>query len=467
MHRLKPRGLRAACALSVLAVTALVAPAIASATPGGEQCSGVNIEGKGASLQKLSQISVWTPKFSDPTDTNAAACSGTQGSKGTPTVKYTSTGSGPGLESWGQEPGGSAPPLNFGPKNAYVGTDEPPNAAQRAEIETHTGGGKVLTIPVEQSAVAVAMNLPAKCTKVSGGPAPGRIALKAVTVEKIFRGAVTVWKSILNGAKLEGEAGCSSSAKITRVVRLEGSGTTSLFKKWLGVVFAKEVEGTKTWKQLAEKANNTAWPVEGTDPVVRGEGNGGVATELSKTPGGVAYVNLADARKNKSFSPPLGGASKPMFWAPVENGKNAEKVTTYADPSTNGDEEATASSNCAETLYTNGKKKFPPPTTEETWNEVSAAKLQKHYPICGFTYDLSLTSFKGVPTGEKGSLEAPTEGAVRTAYDYLSFVLAGGAGGGQTIIGEATDYLGLPTTPENPTTDVLGIARKGTAKITF
>ena len=98
---------------------------------------------------------------------------------------------------------------------------------------------------------------------------------------------------------------------------------------------------------------------------------------------------------------------------------------------------------------------------------MSAAKLQKHYPICGFTYDLSLTSFKGVPTGEKGSLEAPTEGSVRSAFDYLNFVLAEGVGGGQTLIGENKDYLGLPTTPENPTTDVLGIARKGVAKITF
>jgi ABC-type phosphate transport system substrate-binding protein len=466
MHRLKPRGLRTACALSVLAVTALVAPGMASATPGGEQCSGVNIEGKGASLQKLSQISVWTPNFSSAADTNGLACSGTQGSKGTPTVTYTSTGSGPGLESWGQEAGEKAPALNFGPKNTYVGTDEPPNPAQKAEIESHTGGGKVLTIPVEQAAVAIAVNLPTGCTSVTGGPVAGRLGIKSATLEKVFRGSVTTWKSILNGAKLVG-AGCNVNAHITRVVRKEGSGTTSLFKKWLGVVFTKEVETGKTWKQLAEKAANTTWPVEGTDPVVRGEGNGGMAKELEKTPGGIAYINLADARSNKGYTPPTGGASTSKFWLAVENGKNAEKVTTYTDPSTNGDEAATANSNCEATLYTNGKKKFPPPTTEETWNEVSAAKLQKHYPICGFTYDLSLTSFKGVPTGEKGSLEAPTEGSVRSAFDYLNFVLAEGVGGGQTLIGENKDYLGLPTTPENPTTDVLGIARKGVAKITF
>jgi ABC-type phosphate transport system substrate-binding protein len=451
----------------VLAVTGLVAPGMASATPGGEQCSGVSIEGKGASLQKLSQISVWTPNFSSAADTNGKACSGTQGSKGTPTVTYTSTGSGPGLESWGQEPGISAPPLNYGPKNAYVGTDEPPNAAQKAEIETHTGGGKVLTIPVEQAAVAIAVNLPAKCTSVTGGHVPGRLAIKEATLEKVFRGSITTWKGILNGATLVGEVGCSSSAHITRVVRKEGSGTTSLFKKFLGVLYNKEVEPGKTWKQLAEKANNTVWPVEGTDAVIRGEGNGGMAKELAAHPGAVAYINLADARSNKGFTPPVGGAGTPKFWLEIENGKNAEKITTYADPSTNGDAEATANSNCEGTLYTNGTKKFPPPTTEETWNEVSAGKKQKHYPICGFTYDLSLTSFKGVPTGEKGSLEAPTEGSVRSAFDYLTFVLAGEAGGGQTLIGESKDYLGLPTTPENPTTDVLGIARKGVAKITF
>ena len=77
MPRLTSRGLRSTCVLSLLAMTALAAPGVASAEPGGEQCSGVNIEGKGASLQKLSQISVWTPNFN--TSANALACSGSQG----------------------------------------------------------------------------------------------------------------------------------------------------------------------------------------------------------------------------------------------------------------------------------------------------------------------------------------------------------------------------------------------------
>jgi ABC-type phosphate transport system substrate-binding protein len=459
MHRLMPRRLGSACVLSVLAATALAAPSVASAAPG-EQCSGANIEGKGASLQKLSQISIWTPNFS--TSANALACSGSQGSTGKPTVTYHSTGSGPGLESWGQED--KVEPLNYGPKNAYVGTDEPPNPAQKAEIESH-GGGKLLTIPVEQAAVTVAMHLPAGCT-LSGGPTLGRIALKEATVEKIFRDGVTTWKQILNGAKMTG-TGCNTSTLIKRVVRTEGSGTTSLFKKYLNIVYSKAIPtaGEKTWKQLAESANNTTWPNESGDPVIRGAGNGGMANEVAANAGSIGYVNLADARANGKFTPPLGGANTPTFWAEVENGKitvEGKKVSTYSDPSSNGDVAAKASSNCEETLYTNGKKRFPPPAASEAWNEVSTSKTEKNYVICGFTYDLGLTHFSGVT----GSTEAPTVGSVTTAFDYLNFVLATGAGGGQTLIGENQDYLGLPTS-EEASKNVLKIAREGQAQINF
>ena len=92
-----------ACAPAAVLAVALGAPGAASAEPGGTQCGGVDIEGKGASLQKLSQIEVWTPEFKNPANTNALACSGSQGSKGVRNVTYTSTGSGAFLRSWGQE----------------------------------------------------------------------------------------------------------------------------------------------------------------------------------------------------------------------------------------------------------------------------------------------------------------------------------------------------------------------------
>jgi ABC-type phosphate transport system substrate-binding protein len=463
MHLLTPRRLRSACALSLLAVTAFVAPTAASAEPVGEKCSGASIEGKGASLQKLSQISLWNPAFN--TSANAAACNGTQGSLGKPTVKYTSTGSGPGLESWGQETK-SGVPISFGATNAYVGTDEPPSLAQKAEIEARKGG-TLLTIPVEQAAVTVSLHLPANCLATSE-PAPGRLVLKDATLEKIFRGAITKWSQIKDsGDKLSG-TGCVTTTEIKRSVRLEGSGTTSLFKKFLGVVYPKEVEPGKTWKQLAESANNTTWPKqeEVGHKVIRGEGNGGVAKETAATPGTIAYINLADARANKNFSPPLGGEGKATFWAPIQHGTvkvETKSVATYADPSTNGDAEAAASSNCTETLYTNGKKRFPPPLTSEAWNEVSTSKIQKHYDICGFTYDLALTKY-GTAEGTSG-LEASKE-EVRTVFDYYTFELATGAGGGQTLLGENHDYLGLPES-EVAAANVLKIAREGVSKIGF
>jgi ABC-type phosphate transport system substrate-binding protein len=455
------RRLVCACVLFGALATALVAPGFASAEPGGEQCSGESIEGKGASLQKLSQIEVWTPAFN--TSANGLACSGTQGSKGTPTVKYTSTGSGAFLRSWGQE-AKEAGEINFGPKNSYGGTDEPPNAAQKAEIETHSTGtkGKLLqTIPVEQAAVTIAVHLPKGC-KVEKGPAEGRLALKETTVEKVFRGEITAWSKVLNKAKLvkSGAEACETSAPIKRVVRKDGSGTTSLFKKYLWLVDKNEVEAGKTWKTLAESANNTTWPKEAEHPVLRGEGNGGVATEVANNASTFGYINLADARANGSFTPPTGGAGTATFWVEIENGKitvEGKKVATYADPSTDGDVAAKAKSNCEETNYTNGKKKFPPESTSEPWNEVTSSKTEPNYVICGFTYDLGL---EHMGTFTVGSKEAPTSAALRTAFDYYNFVLADGAGGGQTLIGENTDYLGLPSA-------IKTIARAGIKRLSF
>src|SRR5262245_38055556 len=98
MSSLTARRVAWACALSVACSTALVATGLASAEPGGEQCSGESNKGKGASLQKLAQIEIWNPDFNK--GANPLACSGTQGSKGEPKVEYTSTGSGAFLRSW-------------------------------------------------------------------------------------------------------------------------------------------------------------------------------------------------------------------------------------------------------------------------------------------------------------------------------------------------------------------------------
>ncbi len=185
MKSLSARRIIPACVVVGALASAAVIPSAASAA---EQCSGSNIRGKGSSAQKLIQHNIWNKQFN--TSANPAACSGVK----QPTVKYESTGSGEGLESWGVEKT-VRPELWFGPGNAFIGSEIAPNAKQSGEILSHTANkeAKVLTIPVAQMAIAVIMHLPKGCS-VTGGAATtaGTIALKAKTLEEIFEGKVTL-----------------------------------------------------------------------------------------------------------------------------------------------------------------------------------------------------------------------------------------------------------------------------------
>jgi ABC-type phosphate transport system substrate-binding protein len=444
------------------------------------QCEGGNIHGKGSSAQKLVQTEIWNKQFN--TSANKAACQGTEEpgkkSSGTPKVTYTSTGSGVGLESWGVETqkGKKEEEIRFGPENAYIGTEIAPNSNQKKEILTHAPEGtsaQVLTIPVLQAAIAIIVHLPKGCEKVSGGPEPGRLAIKDSVLEKVFQGLDTKWSQILNGAKLEGTSECKSTAEITRVVREDGSGTTDSFMKWLGEIKKGFVLGEESWDQLGEKTNNTIWPNEGTHPVKRGKGGSGLVKVVAENAGTVGYANVADARGNSAFVPPAGGTEKATFWGVVES-NIVEKKPIYRDPATNGEVAAKGTSNCAETEYTNGKKKFPPPTALENWNEVVAGKKQvgkEHpsYELCYLSYDLALTKYEPFTIGtvKEGNpfSEPPTEGEARTVRDYLNYELSTGAGGGQPAA-ETEDYFGDPTAEEG-SQSVLAIARKGISDIEF
>jgi ABC-type phosphate transport system substrate-binding protein len=426
MKSLSARRLVPACVLSVAAVAALVAPGAASAGTLGEQCSGSNIIGKGSSLQKLAQQTVWDPSFN--TSSNIKACNGTQGSKGTPTVTYESVGSGAGMEAWGLN--GHAFEASIG----FVGTDEPPNAQQREEIQSHSKHPKestLETIPVLQAAVSIIVRLPKLCTGTSTSN-PGRLVLDNVTLEKIFRGAITKWSEITdNGDKISG-TGCNAETAITRVVRLDESGTTSIFKKYLALINGeKNIVGEEGWRELAVGHKNTVWP--GTVSKPTENGNGPVAKLVNETPGSIAYANLADARANGNFAAPTGGKNTARFWVPVQNNGMEQEEETYTDPSSNGDAKELANSNCANTEYTNGEVPFPPSSTLAVWNEVTTRTAEPNYTICGLTYDLAFHEYSQYPGM---TLEQAT-----SANNFLLFALAGG--GGQELM-KKHDYLALP-----------------------
>jgi ABC-type phosphate transport system substrate-binding protein len=410
------------------AVALLAGAASASAT--------TTIEGNGSTLQAFAQLKVFTPPFN---------------AKGEGEVKYHESGSGPGLESWGV--GGHAAEFNT---YEYAGTDQPPNATQKSEIEKAAGGATVLSIPTLQAAVSLIIHVPTGCTSVQSKAKKNttRLALNDATVEGIFKHSITKWSQIKDDGDTLLPLGCEGTSEITRVVRLEGSGTTAIFKKWMFQVNQAPVDGTKTWNNLAEEDKNLLWPEE-SEKLVKGKGNPGVVAGVEANAGSIGYANLANAYEAKF------NGTGVESWAVVEN--KAGKKPKYASPEKPGRKEkvegkkilAEGTSNCEGTVYVNGVgAKFPPKTTEEAWNEVSSTTEETNYPICGFTYDLSLHGFTSI----EPKLQ-PTKEQVELVKKYFAFMVEDGA----TLL-PGSDYLALPENAEEEKS-VFKIAKKGVEKI--
>jgi hypothetical protein len=430
-------------AASSVALLAVGATSAAAAT----QCSGAGITGQGAAVMKIAEQNVWGPEFN--TSANAKACSGTQGSGGKPTVAYTSSSSGVGLESWGV----AKHAASFAPTNAFIGTEEPPNPTDKTEIEANEVtkvANSLQTIPVAQESIVVIVHLPTGCTAtntIKKAPFPGRLVLGNVTLLKIWTGEINTWKQVdeaeaasANGDSVSG-SDCNTETPITRVARLDSAGSTHILKKYLDLIsntaFETELATTETWGELAEGSGNTVWPKAANVVRPAKTGDGAEVSKVAETVSSIGYGGLADARANTAFVPATGGPGTATFWTPIQNTGIATTKVKYADPSTDGESATTANANCAKTKYTNGTgTKFPPKSTADTWNEVTTATKEKEYPICGFTYELALSKYSAYPS--------TSEGEAITANNYLLFELETEAGGGQLLIADH-DYEPIPT----------------------
>jgi ABC-type phosphate transport system substrate-binding protein len=462
MTFLSARRTVAACALSAAAVAAFVAPSASNASLG-TQCSGSNIGGQGSSLQKLAQ-ELWDPAFN--TSAEKHACNGTQGTKATPTISYNPSGSGAGLKSWGV----GKTEHKYEATNAFVGTDEAPNPTQLSEIEeneTTVTPQAVGTIPVIQAAVSVIVHLPANCVATSTSN-KGRLVLNNSTLEKIWRAEISKWSEITDGGDKITGTGCNAETTIQHAVRQDGSGTTHIFKKYLGLINktgkfeatnAKgEAVGSRTWDEIAEGAENTTWPT--ADAVIHpvNKGGGELVELVAKTASSIGYANVADARANKAFIPApggTGGANTATFWVPIQN---KEGTVTYADPATNKEVDALKESNCSKEEYTNGEVAFPPENVRESWSAVTTKTTEPHYTICGLSFDLALLPY--------GSFGGTSLTEATTANNFLQFVVSSTKekegnkqNGGQALI-KLHDYEPLTGT-------VLTEAKKGAALIGF
>jgi ABC-type phosphate transport system substrate-binding protein len=468
MKRLSARRVMSTCVVSAAMVAAAALPSVASAATS-TRCSGApSIGGQGSSLQKVAQEKIWIPGFTE-TSTSTLACAGKpkQGDEKKLSITYNPSGSGAGLRSWGME-SKELSEIKFGTTNAFVGTDEPPNEGQAAEVlkqESPETPEALMTIPVAQEAVSIIVDLPeaesVHCTATSSA-APGRLVISDAELQGIYAGTIKTWGGITGGGDELKPAACDS-ASITPVARFDQSGTTHIFKRYLNLINGAALEtekGPKTWSQLSEGSLNTVWPTAAgvIKPTVKGGGE--LIKVVTEKAGRIGYVNVAEAREHSQFVPPAGGNGTSIFWLKLENGAKgtgAKEKLTYADPASNEEDGAPAESNCLKTAYTNGENPFPPPAVTEFWNEVTTSVpgpdsvKEKDYSLCGMTYDLAFTKYSLLAA--KGA----TEGEAMSVENYLTFITSKKAGQAEL---KKDDYSPLPKS-------VIKIAEKGAAAVKF
>jgi phosphate transport system substrate-binding protein len=175
------------------------------------------------------------------------------------TVNYQSVGSGAGIRQM------IAGTVDFGASDAAM-TD-----AQIADV----GDRGVILVPTAGGAVAVAYNL----------PGVDNLQLSREALAGIFSGQITRWN---DDRIVSANPGVSlPDLPIRPVVRADGSGTTFIFTNHLSAIdpYFRGRVGVGT-------APN--WSIN----EIRGRGNPGVASQVTRTRGGVGYVELAYARQN-------------------------------------------------------------------------------------------------------------------------------------------------------------------------
>lgn len=407
--------------------------------------------GRGASFQRLAQQN-WGADIVDTNGTTVIdeGISGFQSvtacatdfsvAPGLHNLRYQSQGSGAGRAAFGTANGVRDRAV------AYGGTDEAPTNAEITNANAGAAGSAdddaLHTIPVAQSSIAVALRIPDGCQIGSGSDLTGPLRrLTREAVEGAFAGisAYDTWGDI-TGNRIVGSTGGLSTAvcqakSFSRVVRLDNSGTTYQFKRYLTEVGRAGV----TWATLA----NTAWPASGSNPLVRGaaNGNGPLLDALSalSTDGGIGYSDLATAR-SRGFGWD-GTATDRTVWAYVQ--RIADNA--YRGPAVSNSQTGTKGSNCADVQYNDYAQQADPVangavlprSTADTWISVDAVRTTEDYPICTLTYALTFEhpqsqAFVGDPSW--------TIAKARARKSFLNYTI----NGGQSVL-RAADYDALPS----------------------
>ncbi len=211
----------------------------------------------------------------------------------------------------------------------FGASDAPLSASEEAAM-----AGGVVHIPTVGGAVVITYNLP-------GFGSGLRFTPQIIT--GIFLGKVKNWNDTLIKAANPGKT--LPDTAIQPVHRTDGSGTTYIFTNYLK-------KADSEWAGGPGAGKSVNWPVG-----LGGKGNAGVSAIVKRTPGSVAYVELAYAIENKL---PFGS---------VRN-----RAGNYVTPSSESTTEA------INQYVSELRRDIKTPTVD--------AKGVNSYPICSLTYIL-------------------------------------------------------------------------------
>lgn len=457
-----PLNLRRAIVPVVVAGAAFAATAVpaeaAFVAPFTAKCSGTSIAGIGASFQNLLQINMASQFIAScATTTNLRTSGGT--------ISYNPAGSGAGRQAFGSAAGVRNAAIDF------IGTDDAPTVAEQANMNSGTGGaapnaaGLLHVIPLVAGAVTVSVHYPDNCGipaavafKKDAAQFTTRFHVTNAKIEQVFEGAATMdtWGELLPGILPAPGAPVGTvcaALPITRVARLDSSGTTFAFKQFL-----KTTNPAFAWSEDApDNLANTAWPNDtGTHLVVRGAANGAGALEdkVVANNGAIGYADLATARSkhfDMSDATSLLNSDK-TFWIPVTNhaGQLKDPTTSakgYLTPGIHGTLCTTATAcgahgaGCSGVQYANVPTTPADITLSNAWHAVNPTASSIGYAICPLTYagvyDDSADPFGLTTPGEQGR--------ARTVKDYINYIVTTGQNKAASF-----DYSKLPNTTALP-----------------
>ena len=252
-------------AIALIAASVLALLAVAAA---GAKSNDTTITGAGSSFVSP-LVSAWTPAV---------------GSAFGYTLQYSPVGSGAGIAAITNRQ------VDFGASDAPLTPDQA------------TACKGCVQIPWALSATSIAYNVPG---------APVHLRLNGKVLADIFLGNITNWNDAAIKALNPGAS--MPDLKITPIFRSDGSGTTYNFTDFLSAV-------SPAWKSKVGNSTAVTFPAG-----IGARGSSGVAGLVSRTAGGITYVDVAFAINNHiKFAAIRNAAGKYLF-------PSLRRITAAAD----------------------------------------------------------------------------------------------------------------------------------------